>query len=165
MQYNNYFEIFGLNPEFNVDTDNLHNEYLKLQERYHPDKNSDLNSASFILDINKAYKILKDEVSRALYLLTMHNIFISDEASRIKPSQLLVLEILEIKETIYSLGSLSELKLEEQIIKNNLADFIKQFSTFYTQYDLFNATEVALKMQYYKKILEDIKICKQKLLD
>ncbi len=71
------FELFGVEPGFDIDLDQLHRKYLQLSRLIHPDlagqadetdrRRSLMLSARF----NQAYEVLRDPVSRADYLLRL----------------------------------------------------------------------------------------------
>ena len=67
----NHFETFNLKPVFDIDQKSLLARYFELQKKYHPDQNNKSKNAS---NINEAYEILKDDISRAEYLLDLNKI-------------------------------------------------------------------------------------------
>lgn len=73
----NYFELFGLQPNFNLDLPTLEANYIKLQQHIHPDNFAaadDLQrnlAAAQTARINQGYAILLDPVKRARYLLLL----------------------------------------------------------------------------------------------
>jgi molecular chaperone HscB len=74
----NYFEMLNMPTEFDLDLKTLHREYLRLTRSIHPDAvggdSSETREASLRLssELNRAYETLKDPVSRAEYLLGLH---------------------------------------------------------------------------------------------
>ncbi len=70
-----YFELFGLEPAYDIDEGVLHGKYLLLARSVHPDvvgKASDemrRRSLSLSSQLNRAYDTLRDPVARAAYLL------------------------------------------------------------------------------------------------
>jgi molecular chaperone HscB len=82
----NHFELFGLEPQFRVDTAALDRAYRALQSDIHPDRHAAgseeqqriaLQSSA---RVNEAYRTLKDPVARAEYLLSLHGV--ADEGDR-----------------------------------------------------------------------------------
>ena len=62
----NYYEILGI--EKDADIDEIKRKYKKLAFEYHPDRNSDDESAlERFKEVNEAYQILSDENKRAQY--------------------------------------------------------------------------------------------------
>ena len=82
----NHFELFGLEPRFRFDTAVLDHAYRALQTDIHPDRHaagSDEQQRVALQSsarVNEAYRTLKDPVSRAEYLLSLHGI--TDDGDR-----------------------------------------------------------------------------------
>jgi molecular chaperone HscB len=80
-----YFELFGVNPAFSQDLDQLKQRYFELQKKVHPDyfaggsesdRAASLRQASYV---NTAYDTLKDPVLRASYLLSLAGVSLDIE--------------------------------------------------------------------------------------
>lgn len=73
----NYFELFGLPVAFDVDEKSLHQKYLSLTRSVHPDVAGQASPAkrqdalAISSEMNHAYEILRDPVSRAEYMLSL----------------------------------------------------------------------------------------------
>ena len=101
----NFFEIFDLTPGFDIDLELLTGRYRELQRLVHPDKyahgtDQDRRIAVQIAaNINDAFRILKDPVERALYLLSMLGVTVNDEsAPQLDPEFLM--EQMELREAL-----------------------------------------------------------------
>lgn len=72
-----YFELFGLEPRYDLDVKALHRKCLALSRAVHPDvagvkpEESRQLRLSHTADLNRAYETLRDPVSRAEYLLSL----------------------------------------------------------------------------------------------
>jgi molecular chaperone HscB len=70
------FEIFSISPSYEIDVEKLTQTYFNLQNQNHPDRfiNGSVQERERAetkgADINKAYQLLKDPVSRAELLLS-----------------------------------------------------------------------------------------------
>ena len=77
IEHTNYFELFGLQPNFNLDLPTLEANYIKLQQHIHPDNFAaadDLQrnlAAAQTARINQGYATLMDPIKRARYLLLL----------------------------------------------------------------------------------------------
>lgn len=75
-----YFTLFQLEPQFDIDTDNLEQTYRTLAARFHPDRFASASSfeqkqaVMMSATVNEAYRTLKDPIERASYLLKTRNI-------------------------------------------------------------------------------------------
>jgi len=71
----NYFELFGLAPEFGLDQSKLLSQYRTLQKALHPDRFTQADDHQKLISVqntalvNEAYQTLKADTSRAEYLL------------------------------------------------------------------------------------------------
>ena len=75
-----YFNLFQLEPSFNIDTEALEQTYRALAARFHPDKFASASAfeqkqaVMMSSTINDAYRTLKSPIDRAAYLLKSQNI-------------------------------------------------------------------------------------------
>lgn len=75
-----YFNLFQLEPSFNIDTEALEQTYQALAARFHPDKFASASAFEqkqaimMSSTINDAYRTLKSPIDRAAYLLKSQNI-------------------------------------------------------------------------------------------
>jgi molecular chaperone HscB len=73
-----YFSVFGLEPQLNIDLAALEREFHRLSRKLHPDRfaRADMNEKQWSLAdtslLNDAYRTLKDPLRRTEYLLKLH---------------------------------------------------------------------------------------------
>lgn len=149
--YDDYFELLGCERSFDVNQDLLHDNYIKLLQSFHPDKQvnklqveKDL-AAQISLKINEAYKVLRDEVKRAEYLLSLegHNIS-NNKDNYIDYDTEMLNEIMELTENI-NVDQLHYLKEE----------CINDFKTHYFIKNYEKAAKSIKKLKYLDKIFID----------
>ena len=81
----NYFELFSLPVDFDVDSSSLSVTFRELQKAVHPDKfvkggsQERLRSVQQAALINEAYNTLKDPLRRAKYLLEMKGLLLDKD--------------------------------------------------------------------------------------
>jgi molecular chaperone HscB len=86
-----YFELFGLPQRFRFDPAALERAYLALQSEVHPDRHASAEAAERRValqssaHVNTAYRTLRDPVTRAHYLLTLHGIDALEETDTALP--------------------------------------------------------------------------------
>jgi molecular chaperone HscB len=141
----NYFQIFNVPESFEIDEKTLTKSYFDLQKKYHPDRNEG-NVASF--DVNNAYKVIKDYILRAEYLLELNGV------KSLPPLDFLKLEsFLEGNELVERAVDREELtKLLER--SNSRLEELK------CQMDIKNLPEAAkscAEMKYVDRIIQNIK--------
>lgn len=137
------FALFNLERKFALDEAALHQRYLTLQREFHPDRSSDNKIAMLqkSADINKAYQILKNPVSRAEHLL------IAEE----KPNQELLMEAMEQREVLAEATTQSAL---EKLKKEN-AEAIKECIS---QLEKNIDAQTVLRLKYLTKFSEELRL-------
>jgi molecular chaperone HscB len=92
----NYFELFGLPEQFVLDRQALADTYRQLQMQFHPDKFASrpererLQAVQRAAQINDAFSTLKQPLTRAEYLLSLHGVDIRAEQQTLKDPQFLM---------------------------------------------------------------------------
>ena len=75
-----YFTLFQLEPQFDIDTDSLEQNYRTLAARFHPDRFASASAfeqkqaVMMSSTVNEAYRTLKNPTDRAAYLLRQQGI-------------------------------------------------------------------------------------------
>ena len=100
-----YFAFFNLKPQFNIDLSHLETRFREIQSAAHPDRfvtapaPERLASMQVATFANTAYQTLKQPDTRALYLLSLHNIEAVTETNTAMPADFLMQQM-EWRETI-----------------------------------------------------------------
>jgi molecular chaperone HscB len=143
-----YFIMFNLEQKFDIDQKLLQENYLKLQQICHPDKqiNKTNSERIFLLKyaskLNDAYETLKDDKRRAEYLLFLNGIIINqEEGDNVKPDPIMLSEILEISEDPENFAFTD---IQEELWQN--------FKDSYNKKDLQAAAQQIIKLHYLSKI-------------
>ena len=109
-----HYEVLGLPRRYHLDAAELEQRYLALQKETHPDRfakalpRERLEAVVRNTELNDAYKILKQPIRRAEYLLKLEGIDIGDErpqSTTAATKQLVVdpqllIEIMELRELL-----------------------------------------------------------------
>jgi molecular chaperone HscB len=112
----NYFELLGLPPTFLLEPAFLESVYFAAQRQFHPDRfigkpeAERLKAAQASADANKAYRILKDPLTRAQHLLALQGVVVGTDHDSVKPSQALLMEVMELRETPPDAKTLDKLR-------------------------------------------------------
>jgi molecular chaperone HscB len=108
-----YFSYLGLKKQLNLDIDDLEKRFYEMSRKYHPDYHTNGDEIEKEISeertsfLNSAYKILRDPIQRAKYLLQLEWGEIPKEDKKVPPE--LLMEIMELQE------KLQEEKIEEDI--------------------------------------------------
>lgn len=159
-----YFSLFGLAPEFDIDLKALESAYFKMQRDFHPDRlakksESERTQATLrSMELNDAYHILKAPWPRARHLLAQQGIQVGTEKDTVKPSQELLVESLDMRERLSEAESIEDfrqLMTEAETEKEHaLAALSHSFAT--QAYD--DAAQHALRLNYLLKLLDEIRV-------
>ena len=101
----NYFELFGLEPAFDIDRERLQQQQRSLQASYHPDRHVNASERDRRLSmqlaswINQAYETLQDPVKRTRYLLEISGAEIPDDSTTTADTEFLM-EQIELREQV-----------------------------------------------------------------
>lgn len=98
-----YFSLLGLPAVYAIDKDELESRYLARSREVHPDRNvfaearQRVEALGATMELNEAYKILRDDVRRAEHLLARHGLSIGGN-EQLDPAFLM--EVLEAREEL-----------------------------------------------------------------
>ena len=147
------FQIFSISPSYEIDAEKLTQVYFELQNQNHPDRfiNGSVQERELAetkgADINKAYQLLKDPVSRAEILLSS---FKKDPSFESLSEQMALREELEtLKEPIQ----------REAFAKKIEALFLvkkKALEICFREEKLGEAAEILVDLKYLEKLKRDI---------
>lgn len=90
-----YFAVFGLDRRLVLDEAQLQAKFYELSRQYHPDRYAGrpADEQQFALDftalLNDAYRVLRDPVKRAEYLLRQEGFDVGEQRSKDVPPELL----------------------------------------------------------------------------
>ena len=109
----NHFELFGLPLQFQLDGSLLSSQFRDLQRQFHPDKFAIASERDRLLavqkaaQINDAYQVLKNPISRAEYLLVQHGEDIRGEQQTMQDPMFLM-EQMELREELEDIADSSD---------------------------------------------------------
>jgi molecular chaperone HscB len=109
-----HFAVFGLPRKFHLDVADLETRYLALQKETHPDRfakalpRERMEAVVRNTELNDAYKVLKNDVKRAEYLLKLEGLDIGEEkphpetgaTKQLVVDPKLLMEVMELRETL-----------------------------------------------------------------
>ena len=101
----NYFELFDLSPDFEIDVSRLQAAQQRLQAVHHPDRHVGADAAArrasvqMAALINQAFETLRDPVKRSRYLLEINGAELPDDSATTNDAEFLM-EQLELREAL-----------------------------------------------------------------
>lgn len=172
----NYFELFGLDIEFNIDVAKLSAIYQTLQKKVHPDRFAHASSQDQMLAvkkstlINDAYQTLKKPLKRAQYLLELRGVNMPSEQASFGDVSFLMHQM-ELREMLDDVKSADD-------IDDAVFNVAQVFDSEYQQ--LFNQLQVQLadntaesnnlacenlrKLKFYQKLNVELDKLEESLL-
>lgn len=170
----NYFKVFGLPVEYDIDLEQLSERYRDLQRQFHPDRHVAKTarerrlSEQYTTFINQAYVALKSPLLRAQYLLGIMGIEQDDEVPRALEPDFLM-EQMSLRETLAEVRDAEDPAASLQEVSDQVtghcASLQRQFSEQFRHADVHNATDTVAKMQFFYKLLKEVEQLEQELDD
>lgn len=161
----NYFELFGLRAEFNLDAEHLHARQQQLLSSCHPDrfvnasdreKRLSVQMASWV---NQANATLCDPVKRAAYLLQVNGVEAGDESETTSDTGFLM-EQIELREEIEACRSGDDaLHCCDQValkLEHRASQLAQEFVSHFAAMDLEAARISGRKMQFIQRIQQQL---------
>lgn len=139
-----YFAVFGLDRRLKIDEAELQRKFYELSRQHHPDHFGDAPAAEqeYALEmtalLNDAYRVLRDPVKRAEYLLKREGFDIGEQRSSNVPPELLE-EVFELNMMLEELrdgdeSTRPQLEAEEKRFVHMLervdCDLVHEFSVY-----------------------------------
>lgn len=157
----NYFELFGLNPDFDIDSAELQAAQQRLQAIYHPDRHVGADAAGRRVSVqmasfvNQAFDTLRDPVKRSRYLLKINGAELPDESATTGDTEFLM-EQLELRETVDACRE-SDTPLDccaevESRLRKRADEIAGEFVSQLNAGQLDTAVESSRKMQFIQRI-------------
>ncbi|MBX2824813.1 MAG: Fe-S protein assembly co-chaperone HscB [Gammaproteobacteria bacterium] len=161
----NYFELFGLTPEYSIDVSLLTERRQELQKALHPDRfvgaadaerRYSMQAASMV---NEAYQVLSTPLARAGYLLKLRDIDLDVETdTRMAPEFLM--QQMELREAIGEVKSASDPYAAIDQIRKTLGDLAGDtetaFASAYSSDDLAAARDSVRQWQFIDKLSREV---------
>ncbi|MCQ9065215.1 co-chaperone HscB [Vibrio diabolicus] len=170
----NHFELFGLPSQFKLDGSLLSSQFRELQKRFHPDnfatgsERDRLMAVQKAAQINDAYQVLKNPISRAEYILAEQGIELRGEQQTMQDPMFLM-EQMELREELEEIADSTD-------PESALFDFDSKVSKMYKQHlasveqELDDglwaeAADRVRKLKFIAKLKNEIELVEDKLLD
>lgn len=170
----NYFELFGLEPNFSIDVPKLSAKLRTLLNSVHPDRFASSGSQQQMLSmqkttqLNDAFAVLKNPVKRAQYLLHLKTGIDTSKEHTVNDPEFLMQQ-LELREELEEISSSNDIgKLNQFADKIDELEVAqeKQMSELFSQepLDTDELQKAIYKLQFLHKTLSDIELAEDKLL-
>jgi len=168
----NYFQLFSLPAQFDIDAQSLESNYRKIQSESHPDRFVTASAAEKLASMqtatlaNEAYQTLKQPANRAKYLLTLHGITAVNDHNTALPMAFLMQQM-EWREAIddaraaKDIDTLEDLYREMQAESKSLQNHLIKLLDEKKDYEA--GTETTRKLIFIDKVCADIQVAIEQL--
>jgi len=171
----NYFELFGLSPGYELDLENLAARYRDLQRAVHPDRFANASDHERRLSvqqaalINEAYQTLTSPLARARYLLELQGVALDDTNTAMDP--MFLMEQMELRESLAAVSSQGDpfaalMSLRDTIEVKEQTFFASLGQAFARggQPALEQARETVRKLQFMERLLSELEELEEALV-
>ncbi|MFA0426272.1 co-chaperone HscB [Vibrio sp. 10N.222.51.C5] len=169
----NHFELFGLPLQFQLDGSLLSSQFRDLQRQFHPDKFATASERDRLLavqkaaQINDAYQVLKNPVSRAEYLLVQHGEDIRGEQQTLQDPMFLM-EQMELREELEDIADSSDPEDALFAFEGKVSKMYKQqLSAIQQELDSeawLEAADRVRKLKFIAKLKNEIELVEDRLI-
>ncbi|GGC11658.1 co-chaperone protein HscB [Marinobacterium zhoushanense] len=170
----NYFELFDLEPGFDVDQALLSERYRALQKQWHPDRFAHLSererrlAVQYTAHINEALATLKSPLRRAQYLLLLAGRDTHGESgAQLDP--MFLMQQMELRERLAQASDHADPESELDTLREQadaeLRSLLAEFVSLFSHQDLDGAEKVVRKLQFVTKLHKEIELLEDRLLD
>lgn len=169
----NHFELFGLPLQFQLDGSLLSSQFRDLQRQFHPDKFAIASERDRLLavqkaaQINDAYQVLKNPISRAEYLLVQHGEDIRGEQQTMQDPMFLM-EQMELREELEEIADSSDPEDALFAFEGKVSKMYKQqLSAIQQELDgeaWLEAADRVRKLKFIAKLKNEIGLVEDRLI-
>ena len=172
----NFFELFGLSAEFEVDGAALAERYRDLQRVLHPDRFAHASpeqqrlSVQQTAHINEAMATIKSPLNRARYLLEQKGVDMDDTDTRM--DHLFLMDQIELHEKLASakqaddpFAVTGDLAATLKSMKQALIEQLKKDFSKGSHSSLAEARQAVRKLQFVEKLNQEVEQVEEEISD
>jgi len=171
----NHFELFDLPVAFDVDGETLSLRYRDLQRAVHPDRYANASDRERRLavqqaaNINEGYRVLRDPLARARYLLELKGVALDDTDTAMDPAFLM--EQMELREALGEVRGAQDpfaaLNAVRDDIERHERELMQALAALFARDDagsLEQAREQVRKLQFMNRLLDEVERLEEDLV-
>lgn len=155
-----YFEIFGSERKYDLESSYLEGKYKEWQKKLHPDlvhtksqKERDF-AAEQSARVNDAYRTLGKPLSRGIYMLKLDGVEIDEEQTISDPE--LLAEIMEIREAVEEANNSEALNQILSQMQEKLQNWSNSFAHAFQNRNFEEAKIAIRRMTYYSRVIDEV---------
>ncbi len=166
-QASHHFAVFGLPCRYDIDREQLEQAYLDLSAVHHPDRfaGADTRSQRLAMErsslINAAYRILRDPVRRAEYLVKLGGIDLDSTDPKTgapHPDQAFLIEMIEQRESLDEARQQGAAAVEQfrEAVEDRAEECLEAAIDTLAAGDIRGAARQLVTHRYHARLLEEI---------
>lgn len=168
-----FFSLFGLPVQFTLDNAELAARYQELQRQFHPDNFAShpeaerLQAVQRSATINQAWQTLRQPLSRAEYMLSLHGYDLASEQQTVRDTAFLM-EQLELREELEEIEHARDEARLEAFIKRTDATLSARSEKMVQELNdemWEQAADTVRKLRFLDKLRASAEQLEEKLLD
>ena len=166
-----HFERLGLSRGFALDEENLSRRYFSLQAKIHPDrfagKTARERTASLAqaTALNDAYRVLRDPIGRAAYLLQLAGVAAPTEESGTLDDPELLMDSLERREELAAAATPGAVQDIAARAEADVRGCVAALAAAFAAGDLARAARLTTRLIYLRKLGEEARARLARLRD
>lgn len=170
----NYFELFGLPPDYAVELQPLAVTYRELQKQFHPDRYATASDAERLMalqkasEINDAFQTLKSPLRRAEYLLSLTGIELRAEQQTLRDPAFLMQQMEwreQLEDIVHSQQPEADIAAFEATLKSSQAQLQSTLEMQLTQQEYEAAAVNVRKLKFMFKLQDELERIEESLLE
>lgn len=164
-----YFELLELVESYAIHLPELEANYLKLQQEHHPDRIAADDVAGkqaamlTTIALNQARDVLKDDVRRAQYILSLHGIDVLGEANQRPVPPELLMQAMERQEALLACDDGAALQDFHESVQQDEAQLLNELERNFDTERYEEAADLTVALQYLTKLKKEMKRHQRKL--
>ena len=172
----NYFELFELPFQFELNVDEMADTYRQLQRQVHPDKFANADGHQQLLavqksaEVNDAFQTLKNPLSRAEYMLAEQGVDIQIEQKTLQDPMFLIQQM-ELREELEDISQMDDpddaMEAFELQLKGLTVELYQQMEPLLVtscKVTLENAADLVRKLKFMAKLNAELSRLEDALL-
>ncbi len=164
------FDVLGLTPSFDLDLKALEQRYRDLQRALHPDRFAQAAASerrarlARAVNVNDAYRALRDEIKRAEILLARHGATVVAENQR-EGDPAFLMEVMELREQLAETKASGDAASRERLARGVREHQDQTIATLRAtlaelpcagKNALERATSALSRLRYYRRFLDEV---------
>lgn len=166
----NYFELFDLAVDFDLDTGELARRYRSLQQQFHPDRfasgseREKLTALQKTAQINDGFQTLKTPLSRAEHMLALRGIELAHEQRTLRDPEFLMKQM-ELREALEDIDSPDAVYAMDMQLQNEIKLLTEALREEVIANDNDAAADTIRKLKFMHKLRDELERIEDSLMD